>query len=446
MKKKKSKEHNYLINSYGELSLKELDRICRDMDVIPTSVDRSKHISDSISTSMLSCDLIMGGGCPSCRWVTISGPEASGKSTLTYQIVKQAIKNLIPNNFFDFEGSMETEYIKSIFKTKKIENIFGLKDKNGKWVKIPKCIYHQPDVGEPVLRYMHKVLKSLPDKIFHNGQWYLVYDKEIKNFDKKLLKETKKWWIPSKNGGKVQMLWFIDSLPAMLPEARDENSDKSPMSLQARLFSDNLSLITTKLSKKRCSVVAVNQLRTSPKQLFGNPDYEPCGNAIKFYTDIRLRLYGISIPHASGMIEEEDCWNGEGKDTYRYIKIKTLKNKVFMPFKETIQRIWVTNKGKNGPGFDPFWDTFQFLKETEQIEGTRKGYQLIIPGPWEKKRRWLWKELKELVLHPKESTFKKFKIPFKKGNSNLRKTCRKQIEDGSAFDLYFRKSGKVKKK
>jgi len=447
MARKKRKKLLSIVDGIGHVSIKELDKLGVEDDILPISIKRAKYVEDTVSSGNLCCDLITGGGWAPGRWITIFGKEASGKSTLVYQTIKQVIKSEIMSDFFDFEGSLDPPYITRILKIKSIDKIFGLRNEDNTWKVEPKCRYHQPDLGEPIFRYIHNVLKHLPDKVYHDDQWFLVFDKlpqsmKRKSYSKGLFKTTGKYWIPVEDG-KIQMVWFIDSLPAMLPEAREEDSSKSPQAMLARMFSDYVPLIRGKLARKRCSIIAINQIRERPGSMYGNPEYEPCGNTVRHHSDIRVRISGISVPHGSGMIEEEVSWDKKGKDTYRYVSIRTTKNKTFVPFRQTIARIWVSHKGKAGFGFDPFWDTYQYLVETNQITGDRRGYYILVPGPWQN-RRWQWAQLKELILNPnKKSVFKKFKLKYnKKENRDLRKACWSQIKSGEAFKLYFKQTGK----
>ena len=450
-KKKRSKKKNsFLIDINGGIDSYYLDALCSQEDLTPISLRRDRYVEDALSTGSLVCDLITGGGWAPNRWITLFGPEASGKSTLLYQAIKEIVAATIPGEFFDHETSLDPVYAGGILEVRSIDDVFGRRGENGKWEVLPKCRYHQPDLGEPVLRYIHSVLKALPDKLYRDGQWYLVFStppggtttkKERKKnkikskFSEKLLTETGKYWFPVPDG-KMQMVWFIDSLPAMVPEAKDEDSSKNPLGSAARMFSTYIPLIKSKLGRKRCAVVAVNQLRERIGKNFGNPEYEPCGNAPRFYSDIRLRLSAVSAPGGSGMLEEEPSWDKNGKDVYRYVNIRTIKNKVFVPFRKSVIRIWVSHNGQSGFGFDPFWDTYQYLIETGQIEGTKRGFRLTIPGPWNN-RRWKWNELKELILNPnKRIVAKRFRL---RKPADLRSKCKKQLRTGEAFNLYFKK-------
>lgn len=245
---------------------KFLDKIGNDLNIVPVHLSRASMVEDAISTGSLVADLITGGGWPAGRWVALFGPEASAKSTLLYHTIADSIRQEINTEFFDFEGSTDPSYLKKILNMD-LNNVFGLRKETGSWEITPQCRYHQPDLGEPYFRYMHRILKVLPDKVQNNGQWYYVYDKKPKgkgeDFDKKLYKNTGRFWVPAENGS-LQVIWFIDSLPAMLTERQDEKDESKEIGLQARMFSRYIPLIKSRLARKRCSVVAVNQIRMKP--------------------------------------------------------------------------------------------------------------------------------------------------------------------------------------
>lgn len=259
-----------------------LDKIGNDMSIIPVHLSRKSMVDDAISTGSLVCDLIIGGGWPAGRWVTLFGQEASAKSTLLYHTLGNVIRNEINAEFLDFEGSTDPSYINKIIGLN-LSSVFGARKENGAWEIAPKCRYYQPDIGEIYFRYIHRILKILPDKMQHNNKWYYVMDKKPNKelFDEKLYKRTKRYWIPCEDSGS-QLIWFIDSLPAMLTETMDEKDESKEIGLQARMFSKYIPLIKSRLARKRCSIVAVNQIRFKP-MAWGDPTYEPGGEAPKFY-------------------------------------------------------------------------------------------------------------------------------------------------------------------
>lgn len=378
-------------------------------------------------------------------------------STLLYHTLRDALRQEVNAEFFDFEGSTDPNYLGKILDLN-LNEVFGVRKQGGTWELAPKCRYHQPDLGEPYFRYIHRILKALPDKLQHNNQWYYVFDDKKqagKDFDTKLYRATKRFWVPAEDNG-AQVIWFIDSLAAMLTEKQDEKDENKEIGLQARMFSRYIPLVKSRLARKRCSIVAVNQIRMKPMS-FGNPEYEVGGEAPRFYSDIRLQCRSCSnpFPGKSGQVEEEPCWDGEGTDKYRYIKVATRKNKCFSPFRNSLMRVWMEEKGDIGRGIDPVFDTFQFLTETRQVtKGDKRGtYKLCIEGLWTQ-RAWTWKEFKELMLNPnKAEVYTKYKLNTPEIGEidpdnedaqkllaerlDLRKLCKKQVRSGEAFKLYF---------
>lgn len=435
---------------------KMLDKIGNDIGVVPAHLSRASMVEDAISTGSLVCDLIIGGGWPAGRWVALFGKEASAKSTLLYHTLGDAIRKDVNVEFFDFEGSTDSSYLNKILNTD-LNNVFGLRKENGTWEITPNCRYFQADIGEIYFRYMHRILQILPDKLPHNNNWYYVYDKKPKQeYDIKLYKNTNRYWVQAEDSS-AQVIWFIDSLPAMLTERNDEKDDSNEIALQARMFSRYIPLVKSRLARKRCSIVAVNQIRMKP-MAFGNPEVEPGGIAPKQFSDIRLKCTSCAnpFPGKSGQIEEEPCWDGIGIDKYRYVKINTIKNKCFSPFRNSLMRIWTEEKGDSGRGLDPVFDTFQYLEETGQATRERAGYyKITMPGPWANKK-WRWKEFKELILNPdKVEVYNKYKLNIpeigKVDENNketqkavsealdIRRKCQQQIKSDEAFKLYFNK-------
>jgi len=433
---------------------KILDKIGNSMGVVPVHLSRTSMVADAISTGSLTCDLIIGGGWPAGRWVTLFGPEASCKSTLLYHTLQDAIKQTSTiTEFFDFEGSTDPTYLSKILNVD-LTSVFGVRKENGVWQIAPKCRYHQPDLGEVYFRYMHRILKVIPDKLQHNGGWYYVYDEKPKtDFDPKLYKSTKRYWVPAPDGN-AQIIWFIDSLPAMLTEKQDEKDENNEIGLQARMFSRYIPTVKSRLARKRCGIVAVNQIRMKPMCMFGSPEYEPCGEAPKFYSDIRLQVRSCSVPPpGKGPILEEPCWDGIGTDKYRYVKVSTRKNKCFSPFRSTLMRVWMEEKGDTGRGIDPVFDVYQYLVETGQVTVVKKAYIITLPGLWTQ-RPWSWIEFKELVLNPnKAEVYHKFNLndpavgavdPSNQDAQaklstmlDIRQVCKAQIKSDEAFRLYF---------
>jgi RecA/RadA recombinase len=239
-------------------------------------------------------------------------------------------------------------------------------------------------------------------------------------------------------------------------------------------------MIKNRLGNKRACIIGTNQLRLRPGA-YGNPEYEPGGEAIKFFSDVRVKTKTIAVPNGTGHVEEEPCWDGDGIDRYRYVNLSVPKNKVFSPFRQSTIRFWFEEKGSPGRGIDPVFDCFQYLEETGQVSGKGR-YAITLEGLWTD-RQWTWKEFKKFILNPNrlesyaefgfsdpeiDTLAKEFKgcggvnpyVVYEDKNVNklakeLRKlldtkldihaACRAQISDSSAFKMYFNTAGKVKK-
>ena len=408
-------------------------------------------------------------------------------STTLYFSLTQAIALGIPVVFLDYEVSTDPDYLSRIL-NQPIDKLFGKKDDQGKWVTKPMVRYEQPETAEKGFRLMHRILKKLPNKIQDGDAYYFVYDPEIhKDIEKKLKAANVKYQKDAQGkfrvrcqNGLPQIIFFVDSFIAMFPEARDNDDEKSAMAQVARVFSENAAMVKSRLGSKRACIIGTNQMRLRPGG-YGDPSYEPGGETIKFFSDIRVRTRTIAIPDGTGQVEEEDCWDGDGIDRYRYVSVSVPKNKVFSPFRQSTLRFWFEEKGRPGRGIDPVFDCFQFLEETGQVSGKGR-YTLTVPGPWTN-RTWTWKEFKRLILNPdRYEVYKEFGFgdaeidamlkEFKKAggaspyvqyeDKTLKKlakeirmrleryvdicgTCRRQIQDSSAFHLYFSVAGKTNK-
>lgn len=366
----------------------------KGIDLAPVSLKRSSSVQDSVPSGSLVFDLITGGGFPPGRWTTLYGGEGSGKSLTTCQAIKHALDLGIPTFAFDHEGSYDPSFMSRM----------GI-DFNKLTLDTSNFFYYQPETGEMTYRYIHRILDQLPDK----------------------------------SEGPVSAIFIIDSLPAMLPEARDENDNSSPMGAVARMHSLNMPLIVTKIASKRVCILATNQMRNKIGA-YGDPSIESCGEAPKYFSHVRVKMSLRSFKE-EGPIHEEPAWDGVGIDRYKLCEIRTVKNKVFSPFRQSTMRLWFEEKGAPGRGIDPVYDCYQYLVETGQAVMSRGRIALIVPG-WTN-RTYLWKEFKELILVPEDRlavVAERYKVD---ENSSLRLYCRSQLNDGSAFTKYFDAVGQV---
>jgi recombination protein RecA len=219
----------------------------------------------TVSTGSLSLDIALGvGGLPKGRVVEIFGPEASGKTTLALHVVAEAQKKGGIAVFIDAEHALDVQYAKKL------------------GVKIDELLLSQPDTGEQALEIAEHLVRS----------------------------------------GGVDVI-VIDSVAALVPKAEIEGEmGDAHMGLQARLMSQALRKLTATISKSNTIVIFVNQIRMKIGVMFGNPETTTGGNALKFYSSVRLDVRRIaSIKQGQDVI---------GNRT----KVRVVKNKVAPPFKE----------------------------------------------------------------------------------------------------------------
>lgn len=268
-----------------------IDSIEKTFHLVSTGMDPSEQ---RLSTGLLSLDLVLGGGLVGGGWYTFFGPEQSGKSTAAIKLMTSALNTNVPIlSYWDYEGSVDAGYLENILKTSGIKtdvtNIFGVRDEKGNWVVRPRVRYYSETLAEKFFDYLAKLQRSLPDKIKIGDNWYFVYENNKQNkaivgneYDKEYYKRTGKFRISAEDGS-MQAFIITDSYPAMLPEGVDEDNPSGSMAQQARMFSEQLRRVKGRLRNKRICVVGVNQLRQRPAMMFGDPNYEPGGESLKFY-------------------------------------------------------------------------------------------------------------------------------------------------------------------
>ena len=220
---------------------------------------------DVFSTGSLGLDIALGiGGVPRGRVIEVYGPESSGKTTLTLHIIAEAQKVGGTCAFIDAEHALDPGYAKKL------------------GVNIDELLISQPDTGEQALEISDTLVKS-------EGIDLLV----------------------------------IDSVAALVPRAELEGEmGDSLTGLQARLMSQALRKLTSSISKTNTMVVFINQLRMKIGVMFGSPEVTTGGNALKFYSSVRLDIRRI------GAIKDKD--NIIGNQT----RVKVVKNKMAPPFKQ----------------------------------------------------------------------------------------------------------------
>ncbi|MGI9423320.1 MAG: recombinase RecA [Hyphomicrobiaceae bacterium] len=220
---------------------------------------------DAVPTGSLGLDIALGiGGLPRGRVIEIYGPESSGKTTLALHVAAEAQKTNGVCAFVDAEHALDPVYARKL------------------GVKVEDLLVSQPDTGEQALEIADTLVRS----------------------------------------GAVDVL-IVDSVAALTPKAELEGDmgDSLP-GLQARLMSQALRKLTGSISKSRCMVIFINQIRMKIGVMFGSPETTTGGNALKFYSSVRLDIRRI------GQIKDRD--EVVGNQT----RVKVVKNKVAPPFKQ----------------------------------------------------------------------------------------------------------------
>lgn len=292
--KAKAKEAKSLAFDYAAFVDAEIRVIEKKTKVSSGMVNR---YADRVSTGVLAIDMYLDGGLVPGGWYTFSGGEQSCKSTLSMCVLASCIKagmnNLITVS--DFEGSTDAEYVCNQLETFGLtvdpKQIFGIKDdETGEWIIKPLIRYYTPDTGEAYFDFMAMLRRALPDKVVEkDGSAYYIFENNKANAAKVKGKYDVKWF--SKHNqfkvkaedAKMQMLSIVDSYPAMMPESQDVDDPSAALAVQARMFSDGIKRIRGGMRRKMITILGINQLRQKPMQMFGDPAYEPGGDALKFY-------------------------------------------------------------------------------------------------------------------------------------------------------------------
>ncbi|OCL83063.1 MULTISPECIES: recombinase RecA [Arcobacteraceae] len=248
-----------------ELAIKQIDKAFGKGTLIRLG-DKEVIPTEAISTGSLGLDLALGvGGIPKGRVIEIYGPESSGKTTLTLHAIAEAQKAGGVCAFIDAEHALDVKYAKDI------------------GVDIDNLLVSQPDFGEQALEILETVIRS----------------------------------------GAVDLV-VIDSVAALTPKVEiDGDMDDMQVGVQARLMSKALRKVTGLLSKMNCTVIFINQIRMKIGMTgYGSPETTTGGNALKFYSSVRLDIRRIAT-----------LKQGENSIGNR-VKVKVVKNKVAAPFKQ----------------------------------------------------------------------------------------------------------------
>jgi recombination protein RecA len=219
---------------------------------------------EAVSTGSIGLDVALGiGGVPKGRVVEVYGPESSGKTTLTLQIVAEAQKTGGTAAFVDAEHALDPAYAEKL------------------GVNVDELLVSQPDTGEQALEITDMLVRS----------------------------------------GAVDVI-VVDSVAALTPKAEIEGEmGDSHMGLQARLMSQALRKLTGNIKRSNAMVIFINQIRMKIGVMFGSPETTTGGNALKFYSSVRMDIRRI------GAIKKGDEVIGN------QTRVKVVKNKVSPPFK-----------------------------------------------------------------------------------------------------------------
>lgn len=407
---------------------------------------------ERMSTGLLVVDLMLGGGITAGMY-TFSGAEQSAKTTLAINVLAASVNQDVDLRvLWDAEGSSGSsmDYIENIFETNKvkvdIETLFGTRVK-GKYTKTPLIYYRDEGEMDTFFNWLSGLLRRLPDKRFDDDRWWYVYENNQENkakfkgqYNRDLSSANNALYIPAPNGS-LQAIILPDSYPSLMPPAMDSDDPNQSIAMQAREFSKNLPRVKGRLRAKRVALMGINQLRINPMARFTDPNYEPGGNALGYYSDVRIRSTAralSSVPYnpKGKKLEEEPSVSGDGTDKYRYIHLKTIKNKLSVPGREAWARIWVGDEDDRARGFCPVWDTFYTLVMTGQVTGKRSSMTLSLDGLGEAKRAIDWEKFKMLVLGDKEQiAWVCKKMGYAKA-FNLRKGLFNMLRKGKLEELY----------
>ena len=364
----RKKTEKTFVSSIEELSALATE-IGEDLSNPPVSLDRGSYIEGAISFGSLILDLLTGGGLPPGKFTDFYGPEGSGKSTCAGHLIANATRARVPVFFFDHETGSDAKYFRAL----------GVRIHLSNGRRNPYFHYYQPDTSDDTYRTMARILRRLPD------------------------------YSPTASGGRPlpQVLFVIDSIAAMLAGALEENEDNAQAAITASSHSRYIPLIKAKLGRKNASLFVTNQTRLNPRQMFGSPEYEPGGQAIRFYPDLKVRISAVGKPFV------------ERNRAMRFLNISTKKNKQFPPFLEAKEMLTVAF----GRGFERGRDSLGYLTLTGQT--SRNGNRRVIELETDTEYEWNHKpyytsDLMEVLC-----------------SNEFRGACRKQLESDLAYSLFF---------
>jgi recombination protein RecA len=261
METKRNNEKQKALDS----ALAHIERQFGKGSIMKLGADNPVQEIEATSTGSLGLDIALGiGGLPKGRIIEIYGPESSGKTTLTLHCVAEEQKKGGVCAFVDAEHALDPQYAKKL------------------GVDLDELLISQPDTGEQALEITDTLVRS----------------------------------------GAVSMV-VVDSVAALTPKAELEGDmGDHNVGVQARLMSQAMRKLTGSISKSNCMVIFINQIRMKIGVMFGSPETTTGGNALKFYSSVRLDIRRI------GAIKDRDEIVGNAT------RVKVVKNKVAPPFKQ----------------------------------------------------------------------------------------------------------------
>jgi recombination protein RecA len=285
--------------------------------------DKTVVDTEVISTGSLTLDIALGiGGLPKGRIVEIYGPESSGKTTLAIHAIAQCQKNGGIAAFIDAEHAFDRTYAEAL----------GVDTEN--------LLISQPDNGEQALEITENLIRS----------------------------------------GAIDII-VVDSVAALTPRSEIEGEmGDSKMGLQARLMSQALRKLTATIGKTGCCCIFINQLREKIGVMFGNPETTTGGNALKFYSSIRLDI------RRSGAAMKDK----EGNVVGNLVKVKVVKNKMAPPFRIALFEImYGQGISRNGEIIDIGSEldiiqksgSWYSYKDTKIAQGKESAKQFLADNP-----------------------------------------------------------------
>jgi len=247
-----------------DAALGQIERAFGKGSIMKLGAKEALTETEVVSTGSLGLDIALGiGGFPRGRIIEIYGPESSGKTTLALHAIAQAQKNGGVCAFVDAEHALDPSYARKL------------------GVDVDELLISQPDAGEQALEIADTLVRS----------------------------------------GAIDVL-VVDSVAALVPRAELEGEmGDSHVGLHARLMSQALRKLTSSISKSRCLVIFINQIRLKIGVMFGNPETTTGGNALKFYASVRLDIRRI------GAIKDRETVTGN------QTRVKVVKNKMAPPFR-----------------------------------------------------------------------------------------------------------------